>query len=267
MLYLDKNNLEDRAFDGTFPSTLKELSLDKNCLTKVPTRLPDGLELFSASFCYITNISSLPHGLTHLYLQGNSLQEIPDLSGLTQLEILSLDSNMIERLGPLPPTLEKLFLSNNKLKEFPALPVKLQRLEICQNHIRRIPSQLPLTLTVLLADNNHIDDVRIHVPPRLCFLSLNENWLTKTPVLEGSYRRTEVIIHMHRNFVGDEFEWHQIKIARLRQRLMLTRFIRSIARCRRIRDELFTVAMHPNRLGQFEDLPSAWFSNRQSLST
>lgn len=102
--------------------------------------------------------SKLPKTLQFLWLRGMNLEEIPDLSSLKSLKILSVAGNQIEEIKAehLPPHLTNLDVSYNKIKKLPDLSgTSLETFCIVSNPIQSLLQQdLPKNIQYLALGNN-----------------------------------------------------------------------------------------------------------------
>ncbi|KAH6802544.1 Leucine-rich repeat protein kinase family protein [Perilla frutescens var. frutescens] len=172
-------NLTSNFFEGNIPPTISSLQhlqtliLDSNNFTG---RLPDGLGSLSAlAVLNVRNNSlygSLPHSLGDLeslrvlVLSNNNFSgDMPDLSSLTNLQVLNVEDNA---LGPRFPTVgqkvENIVLRNNKFTF--GIPEKLQscyQLKFFDISYNRFVGPFPVSLLSL---------------PSIAYLNIAENKLT-----------------------------------------------------------------------------------------
>lgn len=81
------------------------------------TSLPADLCVLRAPKCKIRTFPVLPTTILEVYMDGNNLMELPDLSAFPELIVLELADNSIPALDrPLPPTLASLHLNINALR-------------------------------------------------------------------------------------------------------------------------------------------------------
>lgn len=81
--------------------------------------LPQNLLVLRADKCKLRNFPVLPKTILEIYMIGNNLLEIPDLSMFKNLIVLELEDNSISAVtNPLPPTLARLNLSVNAIRTF-----------------------------------------------------------------------------------------------------------------------------------------------------
>ncbi|ORY48464.1 L domain-like protein [Rhizoclosmatium globosum] len=129
----------------------------------------------------------------------------PDLSGLTQVTLLSLSTNLIGMATNWPPALQELYLNDATLTgAFPSFnkTTALQRISIDNSNLSgRLPT-LPNTLTYVgLSSNSLITDVS-NLPSSLTALTLQASGSGRMPSLKSLTRLKELRIS-DCNFSGD----------------------------------------------------------------
>jgi hypothetical protein len=81
--------------------------------------LPQNLLVLRADHCRLRNFPVLPKTIVEIYMKGNNLLHIPDLSMFQKLIVLELEDNSISAVvNPLPPTLARLNVSINAIRTF-----------------------------------------------------------------------------------------------------------------------------------------------------
>ena len=254
VLDLGYNFIHEVAFLDINLPPLKELWLNNNLLFNFPIRLPDSIEFLAIDHNQILKIPAdlLPKNLETLYSSSCSLGCLPNLSDFYKLKRLDLSYNNLTKITDLPPNLEELYVNHNQLTEFPALPPKVHHVDIAKNKLSAFPPVIQASLTVINASHNQITEVNTTLARNsiICSINLSYNWITEEPIINQSEPR-RFILNVNQNFLGNEFEWNQVLVARRFQTKMLIKFCRIIARTQRIKQELLEVAMHPNRLGNF----------------
>lgn len=81
--------------------------------------LPERLSILRANHCRLRTFPVLPKTIHEIYMIGNNLLEIPDLSMFKNLIVLELEDNSISAVtNPLPPALARLNLSVNAIRTF-----------------------------------------------------------------------------------------------------------------------------------------------------
>jgi Leucine-rich repeat (LRR) protein len=136
-------------------------------------------------------LRQMPRTMTKIYLSGQNLESLPDLSKFTLLEELycannrlkSLPSNLFEMF----PKLRLLACSNNYLTSLPPLGEYLEELYCVNNSLTCLPT-LPETLKYLYCSLNKIEKLP-PLPPYLVDLYCIENQLTKLPALPETLKK------------------------------------------------------------------------------
>ena len=254
VLDLGYNYIHESAFlDINLPS-LKELWINNNLLYHFPARLPESLQFLAIDHNQILEIPAdlLPKNIETLYSSSCGLRCLPTLSDFHKLKRLDLGYNNLTKITDLPPNLEELYLNHNQLTKFPVLTPKVHHVDVSKNKLRAFPPLIQASLTVINASFNQITEVNTTLARNsvICSINLSYNWITKEPIIYQSEPR-RFVLNINQNFVGDEFEWNQVLVARRFQTIMLLKFCRIIARTQRFKEELFAAAMHPDRLGNF----------------
>jgi Leucine-rich repeat (LRR) protein len=138
------------------------------------------------------NLQSFPHvsndivkNVRYLFISGNKLSSIPDLSHFCKLEILDCSKNNLTELPKLPKTIEEICCKTNKItsiNELVGYP-NLKRVDCSYN-------QLVTLVTLNQLENLNIDNNKIKslsYQPKLIRLSVSDNDLEticKFPKLE-----------------------------------------------------------------------------------
>ena len=261
-LYIDGNYI--RHFDGIhWPTALRCLVLNKNPLIQLPGTLPDTLETLFCNDTYIERIDQLPTALQLLSVNYTYLRKLP-ASLPPGLHILEAHSNLLPSRGlPLEwsQSLRVLNLSHNKLSSFPLnLPDSLEQLFLHDNQIQEIP-KLPIHLSILCIANNRIK--RVHVEHRthpLSVVLLNDNQLTESiiEIQEIHSIQWTRSIQEYDNWIGPEFSISARRIQRTWKRYRLPKALRAWLKTARVKQELIATAMHPSRVGRFEDIQTVF---------
>ncbi|XP_036320982.1 protein phosphatase PHLPP-like protein [Rhagoletis pomonella] len=188
-------------------SKLNSLYADHNRLWTIDNIFAkDGFQelyTFSVAYNHLTSLTSSPMifgTVSHLYLQCNKLQKLPDnLFAITckSLKLLNVSCNNLCTVAQCHPVndawcLEELYLSNNILNEsiFPTFAEarKLRIIHAAYNTIRELPENIIRNwndLEVLVLSGNKLQDL----PDNICMLTklevlrLHSNLLYKTPSL------------------------------------------------------------------------------------
>jgi hypothetical protein len=154
-VYLHDNQIQTLVDGGVFllPASLVYLELQDNKLTSFPLEfialtnltsldmsgnkmgaLPDIFDVIGNLISLrmsSTGMISVPGSITRiptletLYLDGNMLRTLPDLSGLPQLKMLSASSNRLTSFSPISvnANLEVVYIDNNRLTDLGDLPI------------------------------------------------------------------------------------------------------------------------------------------------
>lgn len=208
VLNLSRNEL----CDVSISTPLKELSLAKNLIPEMPTRLPQSLRKLDLDFNRILNVeisfekleslSIVMNGLASfsssarlpnlkvLNLNMNDLCGLPDMRIVTpKLEILTADMNSLEEIPHLPGTLLKLSLARNDIErviDFMTETPCLIELDLASNRITDV-GKLPPTVQSLNLSSNMLETICTMDLPALKKVNVANNRLTKAPVLGNSH--------------------------------------------------------------------------------
>ena len=93
--------------------------------------------------------------IIELNLSNKQLNELPDLSKYTNLEILDCYNNNLTSLNNLPTTLKKLNCSHNQLVRLPKIPSGLQILSCHYNKLTKLPITLISCTNLVYVDYKH----------------------------------------------------------------------------------------------------------------
>jgi hypothetical protein len=253
-LLLDSNNI--CRLDGIhWPTSLRTLRLDNNCIRSLPEGLPPILEKLSARHTNIQQIHTLPATLKELLINLTLLNKLPRR---IHLEILEAHTNHLTTSG-LPHDwglrLRILNLANNRLKEFPRrLPDCLEQLHLQYNLIELVPA-LPTNLQVLSIGHNKVNNIvftKRSTP--LTYVQLTDNQLAFSVVEfqmihdDCTWAKT---VDEPDNWVGLKFEIASDLIKRVWRRYRLKKTLRTWLKTARVKEELIATAMHPSRYGNF----------------
>jgi Leucine-rich repeat (LRR) protein len=261
-LNLEMNRIEETDIVHSWPTALRELSLDDNRLSKIPSHLPESLELLSISYNELRSLKDLPRNLKKLRAYYNHITTIGP-SGLppgliyAYLSYNSLKSATIFR-QPLPSSLVFLNLSNNCLKWLPkTLPDSLQTLVVANNHLTELPETLPSQLRLLVVNDNRIRRVTLkrRIGQPLFALYIKNNCIVESL---QHYRGTIVeTISDSRNWNMSYHDRCARRIQRAFKAYQIQRGVRQWSRVQKFHQELVEVAMHPDFVGRW-DVPETW---------
>lgn len=257
-LVLSHNSFRSLEVVVHWPIHLHTLDLRKTQMSgTLPTNLPAGLRTLNVSDTHLTHIIALPTGLQELYATYTSLKTLPSVlpDGLTILE--AGECALRNRGLPLRwnGALKRLDLHGNSLTRIPrGLPEGLLELNLTSNRIEEV-RPIPTTLRILHLGRNRIRSLPnwLRAPERRRMLfTIQENCLTEAPVAANC------LLWSGGQWVGPEFTIAALRIQRAWRWKQFRSGIRSIARLRRIEEELLAVAMSPERAGAFEPISSEW---------
>ena len=258
-LLLDSNNIS--RLDGIhWPTSLRTLILDNNCIRTLPGGLPPILEKLSARHTNIQQIQTLPPNLKQLVVNFTLLTKLPRR---IHLEILEAHTNHLSSMS-LPTDwglrLRILNLSNNRLKEFPrSLPESLEQLHLQYNLIELVPT-LPSALQVLLIGHNKVKNIVLTKRKTpLAYLQVTNNQLTfslvELQLMNDDFTWVKTVDEAD-NWCGLNFITASELIKRAWRRYRLRKTLRTWLKTARVKEELIATAMHPSRYGHFEEVTS-----------
>jgi Leucine-rich repeat (LRR) protein len=260
-LNLDYNCIHSINHVTHWSESLRELSLDDNSLDSLPHRFPRSLETISIINCNLKKLYALP----------------------STLKNLRATYNFINAVGLLPYELQYVHFAHNMLRSSAIfrhrLPPNLKVLQLDYNYITWLPSTFPDTLETLNVSNNNLTEFKCMIPPRLKLLILNNNRIREFQPSWPSPMQQVITVYIQNNCITSnlvkldrpnrgitiyqEDNWNKVihgfyvkMIQYAFVRYTLKKGIRSWARIAKLREELLAMAMHPDRVGQFEDVPS-----------
>ena len=151
----------------------------------------------------LENLERIGDNVNDLTMRGVTIDTLPNLSNLINIEILRLDECEIKTIGELPPNLIGFSIGNNNsltnlpqlpeslkairisytsLRELPQLPQNLEDLSLTAASLRELP-QLPQNLRTLRLADTSLRELP-QLPPTLVKLNCYNNpLLTNIPVL------------------------------------------------------------------------------------
>ena len=161
------------------------LDCSMNNLTELPD---DWAYLKTLDFSY-NNLAVLPKNMpkiTNIDIIGNNLEWVPmNVYNYKKLTHLDLSENYIKILVKywvFPDTLIELNLSNNLLLCIPSnLPDSISILNLSGNKITALPYKLPNNLNKLYLSNNRIQYLTNNLPINLTYLTIDDNELELFP--------------------------------------------------------------------------------------
>ena len=137
-----------------------------------------GLERLDATGNAISNLAPLAgSSLRLLFLDGNDIEDVGALAGLSWLRALTLSGNEITDVAPLADLggLTYLALDGNSLTDIPALPASLRHLHLADNDLSDITALSTLRLDELRLSGNAVASLEPLVGQPLRYLHLNRN--------------------------------------------------------------------------------------------
>lgn len=209
---IDSLDLSHNELDDTFSlekthHQLRQLVLDFNDFTSIPTFVTDNghLEKLSIAYNRLSHVSdatlhTLRHDLERLELDHNELVTLPPgVRELVRLRHLSVAYNHLTEVSVLPPGLQSLSLAGNYLSTFPTglhalLPGTLVYLDLSYNQLTSVISttfgEWSAALTTLNLKGNRIsqlssDAFPATLPLRELAMSFNELYHVEARALSG----------------------------------------------------------------------------------
>lgn len=256
-IYLYKNNLV--SADGIhWPTRLKKLDLYDNPLLTIPAPLSSSIEELILSKTDIQTIDAFPENLKEVYMTETKLRRLPAQMPDGIVKVI-LAENFLSFRG-LPGNwgscLLHLDLAHNRLKGFPiGLPDTLEVLILTYNQIEMIPENLPENLKQLHVNDNcirQIEYTRRKNP--LEIVCVENNQLVEKPSAESRWAK----------LVLDRHNWnetaHQIAARQIQKVWKVSRIfprIRAWYKMAKYRQELYMIALHPDRILKTDDF-SKW---------
>jgi Leucine-rich repeat (LRR) protein len=257
-LNLSNNRITDVNFVFHWPTSLRVLNLSSNNLGSILNcrRFPPGLEELDISFTEVTHITEFPPNLKVFLSISTPLQQLPSKCPDSLVKFSIAHARALRGI----PTywgnsLEVLELHNVRLREFPRnLPPTLIHLNLSRNCLRSLPprEKFPYGLELL-----HLGDNRIMELP---------NWLGQSPRLRYTIQNNLLLeipaspncLIASPQLIGFKFTDAVKRIQRKWRKYKMTSPFRVWYRVSRLKEELFAVAMCPERAGKFEDVSPEW---------
>jgi hypothetical protein len=260
ILNLEYNYIQSTDAVHHWPNVLRELLLNGTLLSNIPKYLPQSLEILSLTYCNLVTLRFLPHKLKTLRVSYNRLKNVELLPRELQYAYMSenrIESNFIFKYR-LPQSLKIIHLDSNCLTWLPpTFPDTLEILNVSNNLITEFSSVIPLNLKLLLLDNNKIRTFRPICKKQSTVkfsLYIRNNCITDSLVFFLNNPCLELIYETD-NWNKVEHTIAVIKIQIIFKKYKLKKGIRTWARVVKFYNELIKTAMHPDRIGKFEELP------------
>jgi hypothetical protein len=163
-------------------------------------RMATILDLRNAGIQDVTGLEAFTN-LRQLYLDGNTLREIPDLDGMTLLRRLDFSGNQVYKLHALPTGLEWLDVADNQLWDVDDITglAQLTFLDISDNRITELPTLQGLAqLETMLANNANLTGIPT-LPAGLRHLEAEANNLIAVPTFTGPL----LTLRLRHNYIID----------------------------------------------------------------
>jgi len=122
--------------------------------------------------------------IQNLYCTGLNLTTLLPLP--SNIKILNVSQNNLNKLPALPPGLKQLYCNNNKLTQLPDLPDTLEEIHCCDNQLECLP-KLPKNLRTLWCKHNKIKRLQT-LPDKLECIVCPDNKITIIPNLPDSLK-------------------------------------------------------------------------------
>ena len=185
---LTDSDLSVKLYDLSQDKTFKKVNFSRNSLQTIPDfKQHRQFECVEWLYLYDNNIENLdvqrlPCDVKELYMFGNHVSELVDLTGCHSLERLELSVNRIQTFNPrhLPENIQELQMSYNQLTDMPDVSHchKLRVLRLSNNQITDLdPHTLPLDIVKLEMSGNkltEIKDLSHHKKLQTLYLSYNQ---------------------------------------------------------------------------------------------
>ncbi len=168
----------------TLSDTVTSIDVSNNMTLTSMAQLPPALESFLASSTGLSGLGALPTTLISLNISNTNIKTLPDLSALTNLEMLNVAHNEMTTLPTLAPNLKHLYVQDNKLTTLPALPETLETLSAYHNRIAgTVDISTNPNITKLDLSYNLINELKLHAHAAYSNVSVSYNYLTTARVI------------------------------------------------------------------------------------
>ena len=187
---LTDSDLSVKLYDLSQDKTFKEVDFSRNSLQTIPDfkqhRQFECVEVLYLSHNKIENldVQRLPCDVKVLYMDGNHVSELVELTGCHSLEVLWLGDNRIQTFNPrhLSENIQELQMCYNQLTDMPDVSHchKLRVLWLSENQITDLdPHTLPLDIVRLEMDGNKLTEIKnFSHHKKLQILNLSWNQIT-----------------------------------------------------------------------------------------
>lgn len=264
-LYLAENDwLSSLRGIQVYPSSLKVLDLQGTEVETLAYFDCDSIEVLRLDRTPLKILQNLPKKLKYLSADRSSVRLLPNRMPST-LETLQICRSWINYAG-LPrfwgTTLRTLSLEGNFIEKFPVhLPSTLQQINLSCNRLTEIPTELPEQLVVLNLSRNCIRKLPIvRRGKAIRIVYLWDNQLTSSPVDENEAigRRWASDIEEQGNWNTERHRKAAQSIQKVWRRYRTRNRLRTWIRTARVKEELFQIAMMPERVWQTDTLSPEW---------
>jgi Leucine-rich repeat (LRR) protein len=257
-LNLSNNRITDLKSVLHWPTSLRKLNISYNDIQGVLNcaEFPPTLEELDISFTGITSIVEFPPNLRVFTAISTGLQSIPSKCPDSLVKLIISNARIVRKI----PTkwgnsLEVLELHNVRLREFPRnLPPTLFHLNLSRNCLRSFcpRENFPRNLELLHLGDNRITEIPrwLSLFPRLRY-TIQNNLLVEIP-------RDPNCLIASPQLIGFKFTNAASRIQRKWRKYKMSSPFRVWYRVSRLKEELFAVAMCPERAGKFEDVSPFW---------
>ena len=187
---LTDSDLSVKLYDLSQDKTFKEVDFTHNSLQTIPDfkqhKQFECVEVLNLSGNNIEklDVQRLPCDVKELYMHGNHVSELVELTGCHSLEKLELGGNRIQTFNPrhLPENIQELQMSDNQLTDWPDVSHchKLRELDLSDNQITYLdPHTLPLDIVKLWMSGNKLTEIKdFSHHKKLQILNLSFNQIT-----------------------------------------------------------------------------------------
>jgi len=279
-LNLEENSLYSDGLLEEWPDTLRILNLSRNPFCRIfpETSFPPSLRELNLSYLSIQELPTLPEGLTSLDIRATDIQRIRSLP--STLLWLNASASLMQHLpSKVPLGIQEVVLHNCKFRGSTGLPTNwgnaLEVLVLSKNNLNQWPIGIPPTIRHLNLAENRIPSIPEKEYPALLLLNLHGNHIQRIPSGFGSAKLPLILLSdnclisvtlgLAPGILTLEGQWNTAvhkasarQIQRFWRIQRMRRRLKAIRRSVQLREGLLAVAMHPDRVGQFEEISPNW---------